>query len=50
MAASNPCGDITDMDCSPAELEEFTKEVWLPRISDHIKTVFLYPPLLLPLC
>lgn len=27
MAASSACGDITDMDCSPAELEELIKEV-----------------------
>lgn len=38
MATSNPCGDITDMECSPAELEEFTKEVWLRRSSNYLKT------------
>lgn len=27
MAAPASCGDITDIDCSPAELEELIKEV-----------------------
>lgn len=29
MAATTSTGDITDMDCSPAEIEEFIKEVRL---------------------
>lgn len=47
MAASSACGDITDMDCSPAELEELIKEVWLPLTLNHITTVYLS---LLSLC
>lgn len=41
MAASSACGDITDMDCSPPELEELIKEVWLPLTLNHITTVYL---------
>lgn len=32
MAATTSSGDITDMDCSPAELDELIKEVRLPPL------------------
>lgn len=47
MAASNACGDITDMDCSPAELEELIKEVWLPLTLNHITNRVSFPSLCL---
>lgn len=35
MTATTSSGDTADMDCSPAEIEEFIKEVRLIPISNH---------------
>lgn len=46
MAAPASCGDITDVDCSPAELEELIKEV-RPLSLISTDEIPLSPPLTL---